>query len=153
MRVESVELFQQNAGFENEMTTCRVRINPENHRDQCALASSMRYEERSNMYRGQLGDVIRFFYHVPENETGFGGALYHVTMMDGSKRVIRGPWSSHAGHLNVLFHDREPAIECVDTNHCAVVIRKAALEALGVLFVLDDRVDGGWFTPVAPFKG
>lgn len=49
--------------------------------------------------------VVSFFSHTggDKNEGGFGGAVFNLTMEDGTEKVLRGPWSSRPGAMNQYF--------------------------------------------------
>ena len=55
--------------------------------------SEYRYEKRGPLYFAELdGAVSLFFYDGPS--TGYYGRSYKLTMKDGSKEILLGPWSS-----------------------------------------------------------
>ena len=54
---------------------------------------------------------VWYLLHHPGNETGFGGSEWDLVMEDGSRRTVKGPWSSRAGVANRWF---EP--HCVDVT-------------------------------------
>ena len=87
-------------------------------------------------YLGEDAALARFFFHSPRNERGFGGAEYKLQMVDGSERVIKGPWSSSASTMNALFGLTDPLVEVVDvTEYSSGIVahvRKSALDAMGV---------------------
>lgn len=62
------------------------------------------------MYFAELGGYVNFFVHCPQQETGYGGRTFHVTLEDGSKRSIKGPWSSRSG----CFNKQKMIPQCVE---------------------------------------
>lgn len=67
------------------------------------IREGLRYREiRPGLYigRNEPFGLVNFFAHVPEDEFGYGGAVFNITMEDGEKRSIKGPWSSRAGCFN-----------------------------------------------------
>jgi len=61
--------------------------------------ADLRYEEREGLYYAELGGYVSFYYYVRPGD-GFGGRVFNITMKDGSKKALRGPWSSRAGAMN-----------------------------------------------------
>lgn len=75
--------------------------------------STLRFEERNGVYRAEEADgTVHFFHWIgPHNEGGFGSRQFPVIMVDGEERVLKGPWSSNADSVNMVFSDREPCVE------------------------------------------
>jgi len=46
-----------------------------------------------------LDDLVKYYYHNPKNQVGFGGSKFHLNMVDGSKKTIKGPWSSRPSQI------------------------------------------------------
>jgi hypothetical protein len=44
----------------------------------------------------EKGGQVKFLYHDPRDERGFGGHVFTLEMGDGTVRKIKGPWSSNA---------------------------------------------------------
>ncbi len=68
-----------------------------------ASQDEFRYEERSGSYFAVLGDQVDFMYHSdpPDEQTnGYGGRAFELTMQDGRKVTLVGPWSSRCGAMN-----------------------------------------------------
>lgn len=83
---------------------------------------ALRYEERNGMYRAESadGDVSFYYWRGPHNENGFGGRTFDITMVNGTVRQLKGPWSSNADKINQIFYDRKSVNEvtyCVDRGH------------------------------------
>lgn len=99
----------------------------------------MRFEQHPvdrSIYRAQDGDEVCFYcYEAPGR--GFGGAKIGITMIDGSKRFLIGPWSSREGVINNLFHDRDHCVEVLDRTDGNNIVRNVtvkSLEAFGIKF-------------------
>ena len=61
----------------------------------------LRYQEKNGIYYAELEGFVSFFsYSGPDK--GFGGRKFPITMMDGSKKELIGPWSSRAGAVNSI---------------------------------------------------
>lgn len=109
--------------------------------------NAFRYEQRDCLYRAELGDIASFFSYCAPG-SGFGGHHYHITMLDGSKRTLIGPWSSRPGAINLLFPDREPLVDCVSTRSMCTYVRKDVLERLGIKLALRPNYDEPVWEPV-----
>jgi hypothetical protein len=70
-------------------------------------------EER--MYFAEKDGYVNFFVHQPRDETGYGGRTFNVTMLDGTKRSIKGPWSSRSGCFNRMLNIPQ-CVECAITD-------------------------------------
>lgn len=86
-----------------------------------------------SIIRSEDGDVGSF-YCLSDNQNGFGGHTYKFKMFDGTTIEHKGPWSSRAGVINMLWPKKEPLVECVDVGKCNVItyVRKDVLERLGI---------------------
>lgn len=64
------------------------------------------------MYRAESGLQIDFMYHSggDANDGGFGGSTYELPMKDGSRCIVKGPWSSRPAVCNMVFPDRARAV-------------------------------------------
>jgi hypothetical protein len=60
------------------------------------------------LYIGTFGDLVKFYAHDPNSETGFGGRTFTLRMRDESEVTIKGPWSSRASVINEYF----PELRC-----------------------------------------
>ena len=54
--------------------------------------NAVAYFGKASYYRKQL-------VHQLNDQTGFGGAEFHLTMWDGSVRTVKGPWSSNPSYF------------------------------------------------------
>ena len=80
-------------------------------------SANLRYTERNGMYFAEdarSGRVSYFYWDGKPNGRGFGGAKYELTMVDGSTRVLEGPWSSNSCAMNK--EGFKPSMEV--TIHC-----------------------------------
>lgn len=59
--------------------------------------------DRGTAYFAEADGHVRFMFHNPANENGYAGAVFHVTLEDGSTRDVKGPWSSNPGDMEKLF--------------------------------------------------
>lgn len=68
-------------------------------------------------WRAEKGIEVDYFgYHgegleTDRNEGGYGGHCYEITMKNGSKRILKGPWSSRAALCNLVFPNHAPCVE------------------------------------------
>lgn len=66
---------------------------------------TLRFAQRGECFYAENRETghVSFFAHSgsDRNEGGFGGSEYEITMLDGTKKVLRGPWSSRAGAMNM----------------------------------------------------
>jgi hypothetical protein len=61
----------------------------------------MRFDQRDQFYFAERDGFCTFFsYSNGGNNGGFCGAHFEITMRDGEKRVLEGPWSSNSAVLN-----------------------------------------------------
>lgn len=108
------------------------------------------FEQRGDIYRAEDGDIVQYYcYDKPGG--GYGGRRFDITMRDGSRRSLIGPWSSRAGVVNKLFPDRDACVEATDQHNCVCDIKVKALETWGIRF---DRVvkwgDEVYYEPFMP---
>lgn len=71
--------------------------------------------------------------------TGYGGRSFPITMADGSKRVLIGPWSGSSGDVNIRVPEAEHVVEAVDDESYATAITVA-----GVARYIDEHPDCGF---------
>ena len=66
--------------------------------------SDMRFKEKNGLYYAEKDEYVRFYYWSGKgNDGGFYGREWEITMEDGSKRVLKGAWSSRSGVINKFF--------------------------------------------------
>lgn len=61
------------------------------------------FEQRGDsttLYISDNTPIITFFAHDKHDESGYCGAVFHLTMENGETRQIKGPWSSRPGVFN-----------------------------------------------------
>ena len=80
--------------------------------DRVPKLSEYRFEERDGNYRAERDGLVSFLAYQGPGE-GFGGAVFPVTMTDGSERKLLGPWSSRSSVVNPAFPDRSPCVEVI----------------------------------------
>jgi hypothetical protein len=73
----------------------------------------IKYQERENVYLGILEDRASFYYYEKPG-SGFGGRRIEVEMVDGSKRVLIGPWSGNSDSVNHFF----PEFGIIEITSC-----------------------------------
>lgn len=69
-----------------------------------------RYEERNGCYFAENQGLVDFF-HYKQPGDGYAGRSFHLTMKDGSEKVLKGPWSSRASVMN-----REGFVHCIEAT-------------------------------------
>lgn len=62
----------------------------------------LRYEQRGPLYFAECDGYVSFFAHSgnPEQQEGYCGDHFRLTMKDGTDKVLKGPWSSRSGVMN-----------------------------------------------------
>ena len=78
--------------------------------DDIPSTNDIRYKKIGDLYWGHLDGYVDFFAHDPTNPTGFSGRTFDLTLTEGEKVSIKGPWSSRAGAMNKHFP------HCVDVK-------------------------------------
>lgn len=72
--------------------------------DRFAESDRFLYTKDGGIYYAEFGAVVRFYAHFgktpEENQGGFGGARFELTMIDGTKITLVGPWTSRAGAVH-----------------------------------------------------
>ena len=129
--------------------------------DKMPAHSDLRYEQRGSLYYAELDGYVSFFSWSKPGE-GYGGDVFYLTMKDGTKKELKGPWSSRAGCMNdagfgpcmdVSMTDDPEAFERGYTFYGAhatyEICIKAANEFLPeVLLIWMDKHNEMVFTPV-----
>ena len=84
-------------GFNNDPRLEVLVDKMPNHND-------LRYECKEGLYFAEADGYVSFMYHSgnPEQQQGYGGRHFKLTMKDGSEVVLKGPWSSRASVANSL---------------------------------------------------
>ena len=75
--------------------------------DNVAPEDAWRYHETKTpsgtLYYATVGHLVRFMFHNPSHEHGYGGATFTLTMHGtGEVRKVKGPWSSNSKTVNTL---------------------------------------------------
>lgn len=128
MKIVKMEPYVSAAGYGNESLELRATVEG----DRKDL--NFRFEERQGLYRAQLGDFVKFYYYTKPGN-GYGGMSVDITMIDGSKRTLKGPWSSRAGCVNRVFYDRDHVYECVTQDNLCIAVTVDVVNRFG--FTLD----------------
>ena len=72
--------------------------------DRVAKREEFTFTKKGAFYYAELGDEVMFLAHTKEtpeeNEGGFGGSIFELSMDDGTRINLAGPWSSRAGVMN-----------------------------------------------------
>jgi hypothetical protein len=96
-------------GYEN-MPSLEVFL-----RDRTPDRNELRYKtkkvDNSTLYFAEKDGYVSFFLHNPRDQTGYGGSTFEVTLIDGTKVRVKGPWSSRAAVMNNYFQPH--CMECV----------------------------------------
>lgn len=86
-------------------------------------------------YFAELGGYCRFFsYHGHGNNGGFGGDKFEITMRDGTKRTLHGPWSSNSATMNE--YEFGPCTEALLTTDVNIYINRGPWHVGAVLVSL-----------------
>ncbi len=68
--------------------------------DKLPKQTELRYQKIGNwLYFAELDGYVSFFCYTGPSD-GFGGSVFELTMTDGTKEDLQGPWSSRAGAVN-----------------------------------------------------
>lgn len=82
--------------------------------DKIPTLDDMRFREREGYYFAENDGFCTFYSWRGDNGRGFGGAHFPITMADGEKRTLKGPWSSNSGTMNE--HGFGPCMEAALTT-------------------------------------
>lgn len=83
--------------------------------DEIPSLDMLRFDLRDSYYFAERGGYCQFFsHHGNGNNRGFGGAKFEITMRDGERRILEGPWSSNSSTMNE--HDFGPCMEASFTT-------------------------------------
>lgn len=119
----------------------------------------LRYEKKDELYYAELGGYVNFFSWNPERDgkgrkewQGFGGAVFPITLTNGEKVTLRGPWSSRAGVMNSVGFG--PCVEVSLTEDEKAMERGYTFFASAISLDLANKaasyVDNVEMIPVAP---
>jgi len=65
--------------------------------------AELRYEIHGSIYHAEMDGFVQFGHYNFErggNQDGYGGREWEITMLDGTTRMLRGPWSSNSAAVN-----------------------------------------------------
>lgn len=106
----------------------------------------MRFEKRDSLYFAESEGFCVFFSWHGYADRGFGGRAFPITMKDGSKVTLLGPWSSSASTMNAAGFG--PCVNANVTADPAVFERGHTFYAGDVLIsVVRDFADRITFPP------
>ncbi len=54
------------------------------------------------LYVAECRGAVDFMFHDPGNQEGYGGREFHITLVNGSNVMVKGPWSSRPGVVNQM---------------------------------------------------
>lgn len=91
--------------------------------DRVADPSEFVFERRDpGLYYGLApSGEVRFFSWSGRSGEGYGGRHFPITMKDGTREVLRGPWSSRASAMHLVGFD--PCVEVSITDDPAAYER------------------------------
>jgi hypothetical protein len=75
------------------------------------VAKQVACAQECTLYWGQTNGFVSFYAHIPDDESGYGGRVVDLTMMDGSVRKVKGPWSSRPDIMNE--EGFPPCVDCI----------------------------------------
>ena len=138
----------------NKISRCWVEwmygwISPPKLGVELELAPKFKYDARplghGVMYYAQSNGWVSFYFHDPQNETGYGGTVVTLNMTDGSVRHVRGPWASRASVAEKAGFP--PSVSTVYGH----VTLKVAIEACRMLdvYLVKDGI-GSWVPSTSP---
>lgn len=81
--------------------------------DRIPKLDELRFREKKHCYFAELDGFVWFFHYDGPGD-GYGGAVFNITMEDGSEKACKGPWSSRSGVMNRL--EFAPCLECAMTS-------------------------------------
>lgn len=99
----------------------------------------------SVLYRAEHNEFVRFYYHDPRDESGFGGRTFTLKSNFGQDTEIKGRWSSRASAVNRHFRPYSvDVLFAIDGNHnhtySGAVTLDAAIRAI--------KLTGNWLARV-----
>ncbi len=59
-----------------------------------------RYEQKETLFFAEYEGLVDFYSWNGTPSDGFGGRTFEITMKNGTKKKLIGPWSSRAGVMN-----------------------------------------------------
>lgn len=76
--------------------------------DKMPTHDEMFFTQVDSIYYSVTGGNANYFHYVSPGE-GYAGRVFEINMVDGTKKALKGPWSSRAGCVNsvVSAHNKE----------------------------------------------
>lgn len=68
--------------------------------DDMLVYERAQFSKDAVFYFAQLGDYVHFLCHSLNNQRGFGGGKFRLTLKSGETIEIKGPWSSNSIAMN-----------------------------------------------------
>lgn len=91
------------------------------------------YENKEVFYRAEDGDLGKFFYYDKPSD-GYHRQVFELKMVDGSIKILKGPFSSNCAAINAWFPDKDKLFSCVNGNSVVVNVKVKVLESFGLVF-------------------
>jgi len=76
-----------------------------------------RYIEKNGIYYAENEGLVSFYYYQSPGE-GFAGREFHITMEDGSEKILKGPWSSNSNAVNRMGFGPCQEISITEEEEC-----------------------------------
>jgi hypothetical protein len=100
--------------------------------DAVPCVDDLRYHATDDgIYFAELGGFCKFYSWRGGKGHGFGGDHFPITLVDGEKRVLQGPWSSSSSTVNE--HGFGPCIEAAYTTNSDVFMKGNGFRHCAVL--------------------
>lgn len=69
--------------------------------DSIPKLEELTFEQKGGAYFAEQDGFVRYFYHNPNNELGYGGRAFNLNLPTGMVKIV-GPWSSNSKAMNYL---------------------------------------------------
>jgi hypothetical protein len=89
----------------------------------------MRWRERDGHYVAELDGIVRHL-HASADGGGYYGATFDLTMEDGSRRTLIGPYTSGSWFLNDAFPELGGVVEATATDSAHTLWSRGSGEAI-----------------------
>lgn len=67
------------------------------------LRFEARESEDGTFYLAKKGEFAKFFFASKRDQSGYGGSIFEITLLDETKKTLIGPWSSNTASINYLY--------------------------------------------------